>query len=208
MTQPQNPSSQYPPPPYPGPPQPGPYPPAAPPPAPRKRRWVLKTFLVLVAIGIVVSIFGNRGPVRAPDTGDATGATGAPAAGEVQEAGSLSAFDLQPGDCYNTREDPPLPNTSQPISVVEAVPCASPHTDQVIAKVTYADTDSYTDVLDTRADSDCNAQFEALVDPAVFEDPSLSPGQLVPSNAETWSRNRAVACVIFSDQPIERSLLR
>lgn len=201
---------QYPPP-YPGHPYPGhPYPggpiPPAPPPPPRKRRLWLKVGLgVLVAL-VAVSIFSNRGPVRAPDS-VGTGATGAPAAGEVQEAGSLSVFDLQPGDCYNTREEPPAPGSSQSISVVEAVPCTSPHTDQVIAKVTYAETDSLTDVLGGRADTDCNAQFEALVDPAALEDPSLLPGRLVPSNADTWSRNRVIACVIFSETPITRSLL-
>ena len=59
------------------------------------------------------------------------------AAGQVgfREAGTLSALDLQPGDCYNAGQLPPAPGTSTPISTVEAVPCASPHTDQVIAKV-------------------------------------------------------------------------
>ncbi|MHA6781653.1 hypothetical protein ACVGOW_11740 [Pseudonocardia saturnea] len=200
MNQPQHPP-QYPGHSYPG----GPVPPVPPPPRRKRRTW-LKVGLVVLAGLIAFSIFGNRGPVRAPDTGG-TGVTGAPAAGEVQEAGSLSVFDLQPGDCYNTREDPPLPNTSQPISVVEAVPCTSPHTDQVIAKVTYDETDSLADVLAGQADTDCNAQFEALVDPAALEDPSLLPGRLVPSNADTWSRNRVIACVIFSENPITRSLL-
>lgn len=186
-------------------PQPPPHPaagdrysgdPAPPPAPPRKRRLGLKIALVVVAGLVVAAVFTNRGPERVPETGT------------VAEPGRLSVFDLQPGDCYNTREAPPTIGVSQAISYVEAVPCTSAHSDQVIAKVTYGATDTRAAVLDGRASADCDAQFQDKLDPSVAGDPTLERGQLVPSTDATWDRNRGIACVVFSQNPITRSLLR
>lgn len=185
MSQPYYPPAGYPPPP----PQPQPQP-------RRKRRWFLKTVLVILALVVILGVIAvaTRQPTRAPVTGD------------VKEAGTLSAFDLQEGDCYNTEEKPPAPGTSQPISSVEAVPCTSPHTDQVIAKISYVG-ENYYDVVGSKANDDCDAQYQQKLDPEVFDDPTLSRGTLAPADVLSWGKNSAVACIVFSSAPISRSLL-
>lgn len=170
--------------------------PAPPPAPPRKRRLGLKIALVVVAGLVAAALFTDREPERVPETGT------------VAKPSTLSVFDLRPGDCYNTREAPPTIGVSQAISFVEAVPCTVAHSDQVIAKVTYGATDTRAAVLDGRAGADCDAQFQDKLDPSVAGDPTLQAGQLVPSNDDTWNRNRVIACVVFSQNPITRSLLR
>ena len=132
------------------------------------------------------------------------------AAGQVgfREAGTLSALDLQPGDCYNTGQLPPAPGTSTPISTVEAVPCASPHTDQVIAKVAYSPTDTLADVRANRAGADCEGELRQKVADATLTDPSYSRGTLVPADDTTWTAGHTIACVVMSDAPRTGSALK
>lgn len=200
MSQPYNPPPGQPPYPPPGPPYPPPdqpyYPPAGPPPRPPKRHWLRNTLLLIItALVVAFVIFAvNRAPTRAPETK------------EVQTAGRLSAFDLQEGDCYNTTQAPPPTGTTQPISSVEAVPCTSPHTDQVIAKITYTN-ENYFDVVGGKADKDCLEQFKQKLDSATLKDPALQKGTLSPADIQTWITYNTVACIVSSDTPISRSLL-
>jgi hypothetical protein len=196
---------------YPGPgPYPGPpagYParpiaryPAPPPTAPKPRkRWLAVVVGLAVVAGLAAAavVLGQGpAPVRVPDTGT------------VQQPGTLSVFELQAGDCYNSTQTPPPPGQSQPISVVEAVQCTAPHTNQVIGKISYSPTEFTAGVPAEKADADCSGEFQAKLDPAAFSDPTLKPGRLNPADAATWARTPVVACVVFSDQPISRSLLR
>ena len=129
-------------------------------PAPARKKRMILPVLGGGFVGAVVlaAVIGLQVPERY-----LTPATNA--AGQVgfREAGTLSALDLQPGDCYNTGQLPPAPGTSTPISTVEAVPCASPHTDQVIAKVVYSPTDTLADVRANRAAADCEGELRQKV---------------------------------------------
>ena len=177
-------------------------PPSPQPRRPRRRRRVLLVIVILfllVVAGLVIAgaaIGRAPEPVRVADTG------------AVAQPGTLSVFELQPGDCYNTTLAPPPPGQTQPISSVEAVACTAPHTDQVIAKVAYSGAEAVAGVPDAKADADCNTQFQAKLDPAAFTDPALKPGRLAPADAATWARKPVIACVVFSANPLTRSLLR
>ena len=174
-------------------------------PAPARKKRMILPVLGGAFVGAVVlaAVIGLQVPERY-----LTPATNA--AGQVgfREAGPLSALDLQPGDCYNTGQLPPAPGTSTPISTVEAVPCASPHTDQVIAKVGYSPTDTLVDVRANRAAADCEGELRQKVADATLTDPSYSRGTLVPADDNTWTAGRTIACVVMSDAPRTGSALR
>lgn len=125
-----------------------------------------------------------------------------------REAGPLSALDLRAGDCYNTGRLPPAPGTSTPVSTVEAVPCVSPHTDQVIAKVGYSPTDTLADVRADRAGADCEGELRRKVGYTTLTDPAYSTGTLVPADNTTWTAGRTIACVVMSDGPRIGSALK
>jgi hypothetical protein len=173
-------------------------PPAQPAPRPRRRRLAIVVGLLVVAglAAAAVVIGAAAQPVRVPDTG------------AIAAPGTLSVFELQAGDCYNTTQTPPAPGQSQPISVVQAVQCTAAHTSQVVGKITYSTTEYATGVPEAKSDADCTGEFQAKLDPSAFTDPTLKPGRLTPADPATWSRTPVVACVVFSDNPISRSLLR
>jgi hypothetical protein len=181
-------------------------------PAPaRKKRMILPVlgggFVGAVVLAAVIALQGpERYPV--PAQADLTPATNAADQVGFREAGTLSALDLQAGDCYNTGRLPPAPGTSTPISTVEAVPCASPHTDQVIAKVVYAPTDTLADVRANRAGADCEGELRQKVADATLTDPAYSSGTLVPADDTTWTAGHTIACVVMSDGPRTGSALK
>jgi hypothetical protein len=158
-----------------------------PPAQPKRRR--LRTVLIVLGIGIVILVIaGIVGRGSAPTRNAVDGKT--------EKPGSLSVIDLQPGDCYNAKELPPAPGTTQPISTVEVVPCTTPHTTQVVEKITYKATDSYTDVRATRASADCNAAFQAALPQTVLADPAFTMGLITPRDQITWMRHPVVACTV------------
>lgn len=178
--------------------------PAAPPRPPARRKSRLGLVIGLVIWLIVVAglaaaaVFLTRPaePVRVPTSGT------------TDQPGTLSVFELQAGDCYRTAQAPPPPGQAQSISVVQAVQCGAAHTNQVISKITYSPAEYATGVPPAKADADCSAEFQAKLDSTAFSDPTLKPGRLTPADTPTWARTPVVACVVFSDQPISRSLLR
>jgi hypothetical protein len=174
-------------------------------PAPARKKRMILPVLGGAFVGAVVlaAVIGLQVPERY-----LTPATNA--AGQVgfRQAGTLSALDLQPGDCYNAGQLPPAPGTSTPISTVEAVPCTSPHTDQVIAKVVYSPTDTLADVRANRAAADCEGELHQKVADATLTDPSYSRGTLVPADDTTWTAGHTIACVVMSDAPRTGSALK
>src|SRR5687767_1854629 len=114
----------------------GPVPPP-PPVRPKKTlRKVLLTILGIVVLLVVVAMIFGQGAAPTRNASD----------GKTEKAGTLSAMDLRSGDCYNGKQLPPEPGGTQPISTVEVVPCTSAHTAQVIEKVSYKVTDSFSEV--------------------------------------------------------------
>jgi hypothetical protein len=174
-------------------------------PAPARKKRMILPVLGGAFVGAVVlaTVIGLQVPERY-----LTPATNAAGHVGFREAGTLSALDLQPGDCYNAGQLPPAPGTSTPISTVEAVPCASPHTDQVIAKVVYSPTDTLVDVRANRAAADCEGELHQKVADATLTDPSYSRGTLVPADDTTWTAGHTIACVVMSDAPRIGSALK
>jgi hypothetical protein len=151
--------------------------------------------LAVVVIGIVGSAISDGGdgspPARAPGT-------------EVAEPTTFSALDLQAGDCYNGA---PLPadGSDTPIISVEAVPCADPHTAQVVAKLAYPG-QAYADVVDTRAPEDCSRETQARLRPELLADPAYTYGQIHPT-AGSWLSVQSVACIVVTAAPVTGSSL-
>jgi hypothetical protein len=183
----------------------------APPPTRRKTsatRKALRILLGLVfvplglitAIGIAAAVFAGPKPVRAPAV--------VPESGVITQPGTLSALDLQPGDCYNTKLPPVKPGETQMIATVEAVPCTQPHTDQVVTTITYSAADPFPGTSTARAEQDCSAAFEQKLDPAAFNQESLSMATLSPPNESEWRRSPVVACTLQSNEPVDRSFVR
>ena len=184
-------------------------PPLPVPPPARKKRMILPVLGGgFVGAVILAAVIGLQGPERYPAPAQAGLATNAADQVGFRQTGTLSALDLQPGDCYNAGRLPPAPGTSTPISTVEAVPCASPHTDQVIAKVVYSPTDTLADVRANRAGADCEGELRQKVADATLTDPAYSSGTLVPADDTTWTAGHTIACVVMSDAPRTGSALK
>ena len=188
--------------------------PAPPAPPKRKRRLILPVLAGgFVGAIVLAAVVGMQEPERypAPVPTAPQGATVAPAAADqvgLVAPDRLSALDLQPGDCYDNGELPPAPGTSTPISTVDAVPCASPHTRQVISKIDYAATDTLTDVRTTRAGADCENELLQKVGAATLSEPGYAIGTIMAVDEATWSSSRTVACIIMSETPRAGSALK
>ncbi|MGY1640626.1 hypothetical protein ACI782_05760 [Geodermatophilus sp. SYSU D00703] len=122
----------------------------------------------------------------------------------MAEPADLSPLDLQPGDCYNAA---PLPadGSDAPIYSVEAVPCADPHTAQVVTELGYVGQD-YTDVVEMKAPQDCARETQALVRPEVLADEAYAFGQIHPT-ALSWSGTPSVVCIVVTETPVTGSSL-
>lgn len=178
-----------------GPPPPG-GPGATPPVRSRRGKGAIGCAIVVLGLLVllVVAALAVGGAERAPETGT------------ISEAGVLSVTDLREGDCYNTRVAPPAPGTTAPISTVEAVPCTSPHTGQVIARLAYPSTDPFEGVA-AKGTEQCAVQFADKLDASVLTDPAFQAGYIAPADAASWTRTPVVACIVFTEQPVTRSLL-
>ena len=142
-------------------------------------------FLLLVVLVAIGAAFGNR---PAPTRNAVDGST--------EKAGRLSAIDLRPGDCYNVGQLPPEPGSTQLIRNVDVVPCTTPHTDQVIDKITYQAGDSLAAVRADRAWADCEKAYQAKLSPSAAKDPSVQRGLIAPRDDATWARHPVVACTV------------
>lgn len=184
-------------------PQPGfGQPPPAVPPLRRRKGSKARTAVLIVVIPLVlfVALAGLGaliGPKRAPA---GTPQANAPQPGSIVEAGTLSASFLEPGDCFSTKQAPPQPGAVQPVSTVEAVPCTSPHTSQIVSD------------YDGNGSAGCEAVFQKKLVSSAFGDKSISFGHLeFTSSSSGGTPIKTVtggSCVVFSQQPITRSLLK
>jgi hypothetical protein len=149
------------------------------------------TVAALGIVGVVVSDGGDPAPTPTPEA-------------DVVEPTTVSALDLQPGDCYNAA---PLPadGSSVPIGSVEVVPCSEEHTAQVVADLGYVGQD-YTEVVETRAGQDCLREFQMRLRADVFSDQRYVQGHIYP-DARSWQWNPSVACVIATEAPTTGSAL-
>ncbi len=186
--------------------------PFLPAPAPAREKRMILPVLGGGFVGAVVlaAVIALQGPQRypAPAQADLTPVTNAADQVGFREAGTLSALDLQAGDCYNTGQLPPAPGTKPtPISTVEAVPCASPHTDQVMAKVVYSPTDTLADVRANRAGHGLRGRTAPEGRLRHAHGSRLLGRNTVPADDTTWTAGHTIACVVMSDGPRTGSAL-
>ncbi len=175
-----------------------------PPGKPRKTlRVVLIVVGALVGAGLVTGLLQLAGAAARP--APASGPTSAPASAPVAAPAQLQPFDLQEGDCYNDSSTLRADGQLTEVGTVEVVPCSSPHSYQIIAKISYTAADAYPDVA-ARAGGDCVPEFESL-DRTVRSDPDYQPGYLMPLDAASWATNRTVACFLFTAAPTTTSAL-
>lgn len=207
MSHPQPPGWNPPPPPPPGPVSPpawGAPQPHAPAPSRTGRKVafgclfaVVAVFVILLVVGLFAVLAGRSGT----EPGTPAAAPTAPA------ATTRSVFDLQEGDCYETRTVAPQPGQTVPISTVDVVDCSTPHTRQVVAKISYSAADPFAGAR-ARAETDCAAKFTSVLSAADRRDTTLQAGFIVPADEGSWARNPVAACTVISTAPISRSVLR
>jgi hypothetical protein len=117
--------------------------------------------------------------------------------------------DLQGGTSgYNAEVRPPTDGFTTPISTVDAVPCTSPHTHQVVAKIAYQSSDNYADVRDKRVHTDCAVALAEKVEKKILADDTYGQMFLLPADITAWKQWPAAACVVTTEQPTTGSLLK
>jgi len=133
---------------------------------------------ILAAIGFV--IYGAVTDVDRDDSGAIVG------------GGSVDAFNVQVGDCFND-----VNSYDQQIASVPGVPCSEPHDNETFA-VFDVGVDSYPadGNMDQMAYDACMVHFQSFVG-TEYESSSLEIATMYPS-AESWEQNdREVICAVF-----------
>jgi hypothetical protein len=150
--------------------------------------------LWLVGIGAVVLV------------GALTAAQRSATSGQITKNGHLGVFSLRAGDCFQN------PSGSQPdvgLTQVTAVPCASPHNAQVIARLPVSGT-AYPGPAAFRAQAvpGCNASIAAAVDRSKVT-ATMKVLWIYPEQ-QAWSDGqRSISCLIVdSSQDLTSSLLK
>jgi hypothetical protein len=143
-----------------------------------------RQLLALLPLVVAVACSGDDGAGRGDD-------------GRITEAGPVSVFDLQVGDCLKPDED-----AEGELTEVEAVPCEEPHTQEVFALPEYEgeNPDVYPGEAAIRAfaDAACLDAFERYTG-ADYLDSDLYFSYLHPS-LDSWNEgdDRTIVCVVIS----------
>jgi hypothetical protein len=111
--------------------------------------------------------------------------------GEIENGGSLSAFDIEVGDCFGVEEE------GEQIADVDAVPCAQPHVYEA-----YHVADHETAAFPTQAELDaifdqlCVASFEPYVG-APYDTSAVWANFMTPSEESYADGDREYVCYLF-----------
>ena len=112
--------------------------------------------------------------------------------GNIVGSGTVGAFSVQMGDCFND-----VDTSSQQVTSVPGVPCSEPHDNEVFA-VFDIELDSYPD-SDTMYEisyNSCMEHFESFVG-REYETSVLEITTMYPS-AESWAQDdREIVCAVF-----------
>lgn len=123
--------------------------------------------------------------------------------GEIVEAGSVSAFQLRVGDCFDDDTD-----LGEEVSSLAAIPCAEPHGSEVYALVDHlgGDEDPYPgeDVISQYSEDVCIPPFASYVG-TPYEQSRLFITFLYPT-AESWGLDdREIVCIVLDTEKMEGS---
>ena len=114
-------------------------------------------------------------------------------AGEIEVGGSVDAFTIQVGDCYDDRF-----SLSDEVSDVPGVPCSEQHDNEVFATFDLPSGDWPGDERVTEAaDEGCLERFQGYVG-ATYEESVLMITTMTPSRG-SWNQidDREVVCVAY-----------
>lgn len=119
--------------------------------------------------------------------------------GAIVGAGSIDAFSLQEGDCFDDSD-----GFSDQVDSLPGVPCADPHDNEVYAVIP-VDLPEFPgdDAMGDLAHEKCLTKFTAFVGKE-YESSALDIYTLFPSK-ESWSRqnDREVVCAVY-DMELEK----
>jgi hypothetical protein len=113
--------------------------------------------------------------------------------GAIVDAGSVDAFNMNVGDCF----DDPTSSFGDEISSLPGVPCADPHDNEVYALVDVT-MEEYPgdDAMWEHANDECLKRFESFVG-LEYESSALDIYTMYPS-PESWKQNdREVVCALY-----------
>lgn len=115
------------------------------------------------------------------------------ASGAIVDAGSVDAFQMHVGDCF----DDGSTFTDEEVSSVDGVPCAQPHDNEVYAVFDVRTATFPGDRMAELAHEGCLERFEPFVGKD-YESSSLDIATLYPTS-ESWSKqnDREVICVVY-----------
>jgi hypothetical protein len=114
------------------------------------------------------------------------------ASGAIVDAGSVDAFQMRVGDCF----DDGSTFTDEEVSSVAGVPCAQPHDNEVYAVFDVRTSTFPGDRMAEVAHQGCLERFEPFVGKD-YESSSLDIATLHPTS-QSWSQNdREVICVVY-----------
>lgn len=135
----------------------------------------------VAVLAVAVAACGGGGPARDAD-------------GAIVEAGDISVFDLQEGDCFEDSED-----GATQVATVRAVPCAEPHDNEIYLAFDLPDGDfPGVTAIDAEAKDRCLAAFESFV--AVDHDESELNFFPVTPTPDSWEAgDRTVYCALFAN---------
>ena len=140
----------------------------------------MKSWVIYIAAALGFAIYGASTQVDRDNNGAIVG------------EGSVDAFNVRVGDCFNDVND-----YSEEISSVPGVPCAEPHDNEAFA-VFDVSIESYPegDAMGNLAYESCLERFENWVG-RDYQSSSLEITTLYPSSA-SWQRDdREVVCAVF-----------
>ena len=119
------------------------------------------------------------------------------ASGAIVEEGTVSAFQMRVGDCFQDSSSASAAENYE-VSEVRGVPCSEPHDNEVFA-VFDLDTPSFPegDAIVDLAMSSCLDRFEGFVGKD-YESSSLDITAMYPTQ-ESWNRqnDREVVCAVY-----------
>ncbi len=159
--------------------------------SPAPRRALTRALIALAAVAVALPLTGCSMVGNILSGGAAPQPERDETSQEIVEEGQADVFALRVGDCLNEV-------TEELVSEVPVVPCDQPHDEEIYFDFTI-DGEEYPgdDVIQTEADTRCDAEFDAFVGLA-YETSTLDFYPYRPSE-ESWTQldDRVVSCVIY-----------
>ena len=145
----------------------------------------MKKFLVYAVVGLGVVAYN----VATQADRDASGA--------IVSGGSVDAFTMRVGDCFNDTSAL-VSDAAGEVSSLPGVPCAEPHDNEVYA-IFKVDFESFPgdEAMGEHAFAQCLERFQGFVG-AIYEESALDITALYPSG-QSWSLqgDREVVCAVY-----------